>query len=78
MSDGKRHRLFVLDVFSRFIQVYLVRSTDATHTIGAMSIFITYFGIPQKFVYDRRISFMSTDLSNFLLELGITHAPRTK
>ena len=68
MSDGKHHCLFVLDAFSGFVQVYPVRSTDATHTIEAMSIFITYFGIPQKIVYDRRISFMKTDLSNFLLD----------
>ena len=78
MSDGKHHCLVVIDAFSRFIQVYPVKSTDATHTIEAMSTFITSFGIPQKLVYDRGTSFMSTDFSTFLLEFGITHAPRTK
>ena len=78
MSVGKHHCLVVIEAFSRFIQVYPVKSTDATHTIEAMSIFITSFGIPQKLVYDRGTSFKSTDFSNFVLELGITHAPRTK
>ena len=78
MSDGKHHCLVVTDAFSRFIQVYPVKSTDTTHTIEAMSTFITSFGIPQKLVYDRGTSFVSTDFSTFLLEFGITHAPRTK
>ena len=43
-----------------------------------MSTFITSFGFPQKLFYDRGTSFMSTDFSTFLLELGITLAPRTK
>ena len=78
MSDGKHHCLVVIDDFSRFIQVYPVKSTDATHNIEAMSFFITYFGLPQKLVYDGGTSFMSTDFSIFFLEFGKTHAPRTK
>ena len=78
MSGGKHHCLVVIDPFSSFIQVYPVNSTDATHTIGATSTFITSFGIPQKLVYDRGISFMSTDFSIFLVEFGIAHAPKTE
>ena len=78
MSDGKHHCLVLIDAFSRFIQVYPVKSTDATNTNEAMSIFITSFGVPQKLVYDRGTSSMSADFSTFLLEFGITNAPRTK
>ena len=78
MSDGKHHCVVVIDAFSRFIQVFPVKSADATHTIGVTSTFISSFGIPQKPVYDRGTSFMSRDFSTFLLEFGITHAPRTK
>ena len=78
MSDGKHHCLVVIDAFSRFIQVYPVKSTDATHTIEAMSTFITSFANPQKLVYDRGTFFKSTNFSSFLLEIGITHARRTK
>ena len=77
MSDGKHHCLVVIDALSHFIQVYPVKSSDATHTIEAMSTSITSFVIPQKLVHDRGTSFMSTDFSIFLLEFGITHAPRT-
>ena len=78
MSDGKHPCLVVIDAFSRSIQVYPVKSTDATHNIEAMSTFITSFGIPQKLVYDRGTSFMNTDFSTFFLEFRVTHAPRPK
>ena len=78
MSDGKHHWLVVKDAFLRFIQVYPVESTDATHTIEAMSTFITSFGIPQKLVYDGGSSFLSINFSTFLPEFGIAHAPKTK
>ena len=61
MSDGEHHCLIVIDAFLRFIQVYPLKSADATHTIEAMSIFISSFVIPQKLVYDRGTSFMSTN-----------------
>ena len=41
MGDGKHHCLFVIDAFLRFIQVYPVKSTDATQSIEAMSLLIT-------------------------------------
>ena len=78
MSDGKHHFLVVIDAFSRFIQVHPVNSADATHTIGAMSIFITTFDIPQKLVHDRGLSLLITDFSTFFLKFGTTHAHRTK
>ena len=37
MSDGKCHCLIVIGAFCCFNQVYPVNSTDATHTIEAMS-----------------------------------------
>ena len=78
MSDAKHPCLIVIGAFQRFVQVYHVKSTDATHTIEAMSTFITSFEIPRKLVHHGGSSFMSTDFSNFFLELGITIAPRRK
>ena len=78
MSDGKHRCLVLTDALLRFIQLYPAISTDGTHTIEALSIFINSFSIPEKLVYDRGTSLMSTDFSTFLLEFGITHAPRTK
>ena len=77
-SDGKNHCLVAIDAFLHFFQVYPVNTTNATHTIEAMSTFRISFGIVQKLVFDRGTSFMSTDFSTFLLDLGITQAPRTK
>ena len=78
MSDGKHPCLVVIDAFSHLIQVYPFQSTDATHTIEAMSTFVTSFGIPQKLLYDRGTSFMSADFSTFFVEFDKAHAPRTK
>ena len=47
-SNGKNHCLVIVDSFSRFIQVYRVRSTDASDTIKAFEKFILFFGIPKK------------------------------
>ena len=78
MTEGDYHCLVVVDAFLRFIQVYPVKSTDATHTFETMSTFINAFGILQKLVHVRGTSLMSTDFSTFLLDFGVTHAPRTK
>ena len=49
-SNGKHDCLVFVDSFSRFIQVYTVRSTVAVDTIKALETFIKSFGIPQKLV----------------------------
>ena len=68
----------VIYAFLCFIQVYPVKSTDATHTIEAMTTFIIPFKIAKNFRCDRGTSFMSTNFSIFLPKLGILHANRTK
>ena len=72
----KSLRCVVVDAFFRFIQVYAVKSTSASDTIKALEKFITSFGIPQKFVYDRGTAFMNHEFKHWLKEMGITHAPR--
>ena len=76
-SNGKHHCLVIVDSFSRFIQVYPVRSTDAFDTIKAFEKFILSFGIPQKLVYDKGSAFMNQNFTSWIHELGITPAPRT-
>ena len=76
-SNAKHHCLVIVDSFSRFIQVYPVRSTDAVDTINALEKFILSFRIPQKLVYDKGSAFMNQDFTSYIHELGITPAPRT-
>ena len=76
-SNGKHHCLVIVDSFSRFLQVYPVRTTSAQDTINALEKFILSFGIPQKLVYDKGTAFMNEDFTNWTNSLGITHAPRT-
>ena len=76
-SNGIHHCLVIVDSFSRFIQMYPVRSTDAVDTINALEKFILSFAIPQKLVYDKGSAFMNQDFTSYIHELGITPAPRT-
>ena len=76
-SNGKHNCLVIVDSFSRFIQVYPVRSTEASDTIKAFEKFIMSFGIPQKLVYDKGSAFMNQDFTSWIHELGVTPAPRT-
>ena len=75
MTEGKQQFSLVIDAFLRFIQVSPVESTDATHTIEAITNFITFFGIPQEFVYDRGTSVLSTDFSTSLWNLALLKLP---
>ena len=76
-SNGEHHFLVIVDSFSRFFQVYPVRSKDALDTIKALGQFILSFGIPQKRVYDKGSAFMNQDFTSYIHELGITPATRT-
>ena len=57
-SSDFEHYFVVVDSFSRFIQVYPVKSPSALHTIEAMENWILTFGIPQILVYDRGSAFI--------------------
>ena len=76
-SSDFEHCLVVVGSFSRFIQVYPVKSTSALHTIEGMENWILIFGIHQILVYDRGSAFIYTEVTNWATELGITFAPRT-
>ena len=45
MGDGKHLCVIVIDALLRFIQFYLVKSTEPTLTIGGMTTFKTFFGL---------------------------------
>ena len=76
-SSGFEYCLVVVDSFSRFIQIYPVKSTSALHTIEAMENWILTFAIPQILVYDRGSAFINREVTNWATELGITLAPQT-
>ena len=76
-SSNYEHCLVVVDSFSRFLQVYPVKSTNAQNTIEAMEKWILVFGIPQILVFDRGSAFINIEFTNWTTEFGITLAPRT-
>ena len=76
-SSDFEHYHVVVDSFSRFIQVFPVKSTSALHTIEAMENWILTSGIPQILVYDRGSAFLNIEVTNWATELRITLAPQT-
>ena len=75
-SNGMHYCLVVVDSFSRYVQVYAVKSANSVETIKQMEKFITSFGILQHIVHDNGTSIMSSDFVNWTFELGITLRPR--
>ena len=67
----------IVDSFSRFVQVYAVKSANSDETINQMEKFITSFGKPQDIVHDDGTAFMSSDFVKWTFELEITLRPRT-
>ena len=76
-SNGKHYCLVVVDSFSRYVQVYAVKSGNSDDTIKQMEKLITSFQIPQHIVHDNGTAFLSSDFANWTFELGITLRPRT-
>ena len=68
-SNGKHYCLVVEDSFSRYVQVYAVKSDNSDETIKQMEKFITSFEIPQHIVHDNGIAFMSSDFVNWTFQL---------
>ena len=77
INSGFEHCLVVVDSFSRFIQVYLVKNTSVLHTIEAMENWIFTFGTPQILVYDKGSAFTDIEVTNWPTELGITLTSQT-
>ena len=76
-SDGKPHCLIIVDSFSRFIEVYPVRTTIDADTNQAFEKCNLSCGNPQKLDYEKGSSFKNQDFASYIHKLGITHAPRT-
>ena len=77
LSKGNRFCLVILDVFSRFIQVYPSKNAEALETVNRLENFITTFGIPQQIVHDNVKTFIYNDFVHYPNDMGITLCTRT-
>ncbi|XP_064462712.1 uncharacterized protein K02A2.6-like [Ornithodoros turicata] len=70
--DGKTY-LVVIDAYSKWPEVKLMRSTKASATIEALEDIFAAQGLPFQLVSDNRPQFISAALKDFLDRLGIKH-----
>lgn len=60
------HHLFVIvDYFSRFVEVEILKKIDSTEIIRKISIIFARFGYPEKIIADNGRQFISEEFKNF-------------
>ena len=65
--------LIVIDSFSKWPEVIVMKSTTATKTIDELRCLFSRWGIPEQIVSDNGPQFKSDEFKQFLSENGITH-----
>lgn len=72
LHDGS-YFLIIVDAFSKWIEVEVMRSITSSATIEKMQRFFSTYGIPLYVVTDNGSQFTSEEFSKFLLDNGIFH-----
>lgn len=67
------HFLIVTDSYSKWVEVYVMGSTNAEKTIEKLRSCFASFGCPEKVVTDGGPPFQSEEMNNFFIANGITH-----
>ena len=65
--------LIMIDSFSKWPEVIVMKSTSATKTIDELRCLLSRWGIPEQIVSDNGPQFKSDEFKQFLSENGITH-----
>lgn len=65
--------LIVVDAFSKYIEVEVVKSTSTSETIDALSIIFARNGLPDVLVSDNASCFTSFEFKSFLTKNAINH-----
>lgn len=69
----KKYILVVVDAFSKFVQLYATKTTNASEVIGNLTRFFQCYSTPKVVVSDRSSSFTSVEFEDFLKERDIKH-----
>ena len=69
--------LVVVDYFSRFVEVAILKSTTSTKIIEAISPMFARFGVPFSLRTDNGPQFVSEEFESFLQAHGVEHRRTT-
>lgn len=76
-SYGKHYLLVIIDVFSRFPEVYPVSDMTVGTVIRCFKDFFARYGFPDKVLSDRGAQFEASEFKNYLQRFGIKQASTT-
>ena len=65
--------LAVVDVYSRWAKIEIVRSTSANSTVPKLDKIFSAYGIPEKLTTDNGSPFTSHAFKKFIANFGIQH-----
>ncbi|KMQ83225.1 retrovirus-like pol polyprotein, partial [Lasius niger] len=72
-SDGSKHILILIDAFTRFTNLFPVKSTNSKETIKNLAYVFSDRGNPSTLVSDRGTAFTSAEFANFIESRKIKH-----
>lgn len=72
---GNQYILVFVDCFSRFVEVFPVKSTEAVHCADALISFVGRYGFPSMILTDRGPEFMNELIEAVTRTVGTRHIP---
>lgn len=73
-SNGSKYILIIVDAFTRFINLFPVKTTSSKETIKNLSYVFSDRGNPSILISDRGTTFTSLEFSNFINSRNIKHS----
>lgn len=72
-SDGSKHILILVDAYTRYTNLFPVKSTNSKETIKNLSYIVNDRGNPSILVSDRGTAFTSSEFQKFMFSHNIKH-----
>ena len=72
-EDGNRHIIVIRDTFTRWIELYPVKTTDAEHAAHALLQHFGTFGCPSQVLSDNGSQFVNAVIEEFMKLVGTQH-----
>lgn len=77
MSKLYKYLLVIVDGFSKFVQVYPTKTTNAKEVLDKLTKMQPIFGNPQRAITDKGVTFTSSNFKNFCAKENIEHVTIT-
>lgn len=72
-DDEYKHVLVIIDAYTRFVWLFLVKSTGTEEVLLSLRSPFAMFGNPQRIIIDRRTVFLSSIFANYIKEIKAKH-----